>query len=82
MLSVFVCIFYSSYYRKTTMFIYKEEKIMAKFIRKEIEGDMPFDRFDMEKGFVHATGFEYWDPFPGCWRVEYEDDLSYLEEGA
>lgn len=57
---------------------------MAKYIRREInleEAGMPFDRFDGEK-FVHATGFEYWDPIPGCWRAEYEDDPSYLEEGA
>lgn len=40
------------------------------------DGGMPFDRFDNEKGFVHATGREYWDPFPGCWRAEYEDDST------
>lgn len=57
---------------------------MAKYIRREInleEAGMPFDRFD-NGTFVHATGFEYWDPIPGCWRTEYEDDPSYLEEGA
>lgn len=40
---------------------------------REIEGDMPLDRWDGEK-YVHATGREYWDEFPGCWRAEYEDD--------
>ena len=38
------------------------------------EEGMPLDRYDSESGFVHATGREYWDPFPGCWRTEYEDD--------
>lgn len=52
---------------------------MDKFERREIEAEgMPFDRFD-NGVFVHATGFEYWDPIPGCWRTEYEDDPSYLE---
>ena len=37
---------------------------------------MPFDRYDAEVGFIHATGREYWDPFPGCWRVEYEDSAT------
>lgn len=40
---------------------------------REIEGDMPLDRWDGEK-YVHATGREYWDEFPGCWHAEYEDD--------
>ena len=38
----------------------------------ETEG-MPLDRWDGEQ-YVHATGREYWDPYPGCWRAEYEDD--------
>lgn len=38
------------------------------------EEGMPLDRYDSENGFVHATGREYWDTFPGCWRAEYEDD--------
>lgn len=40
-----------------------------------MNGPMPFDKFDMGTGFVHATGREYWDdfPFPGGWRTEYED---------
>lgn len=37
------------------------------------ETDMPLDRWDGER-YVHATGREYWDPYPGCWRSEYEDD--------
>lgn len=40
---------------------------------RNIEGDMPLDRWDGEQ-FIHATGREYWDEFPGCWRTEYEDD--------
>ena len=35
--------------------------------------DMPLDRWDGDH-YVHATGREYWDPYPGCWRAEYEDD--------
>ena len=41
-----------------------------------MNGPMPFDKFDMETGFVHATGREYWDDFPGCWRTEYEDSWT------
>ena len=54
-------------------------RIVPRYIRREIEGDMPFDKFDRGEGFIHATGFEYWDDYPGCWRVEYEDDPSYIE---
>lgn len=38
------------------------------------EEGMPFDRYDRESGFVHATGREYWDSFTESWRTEYEDD--------
>lgn len=46
-----------------------------KYIDLETEG-MPLDRFDQDTGFVHATGREYWDPVPGCWRTEYEDSAT------
>ncbi len=51
----------------------KEMAIRIREINIWEEG-MPLDRYDNEAGFVHATGREYWDPFPGCWRTEYEDD--------
>jgi len=51
----------------------KEEPLRIREIDIWEEG-MPFDRYDSENGFVHATGREYWDTFPGCWRAEYEDD--------
>lgn len=46
-----------------------------RYIDLETEG-MPLDRFDQDTGFVHATGREYWDPVPGCWRTEYEDSAT------
>lgn len=42
-----------------------------------MNGPMPFDRADNSGfGLVHATGREYWDDFPGCWRAEYENDWT------
>ena len=53
---------------------FRKEIVMEMKIRfiDETEG-MPLDRWDGEQ-YVHATGREYWDPYPGCWRAEYEDD--------
>lgn len=50
-----------------------QKDYMTKIREIDREEGMPFDRFDRDTGFVHATGREYWDPFPGCWRTEYED---------
>ena len=52
-------------------------KEVVDYYRREIDGDIPLDRYSLEDGFVHATGFEYWDNVPGCWRTEYEDDHLY-----
>ena len=41
-----------------------------------MNGPMPFDRFDMGTGFIHATGREYYDDFTQSWRTEYEDDWT------
>ena len=50
------------------------------YLRRPIEGPMPFDRAD-SSGFslVHCTGYEYWDKGLGKWMPEYEDDTIYDE---
>ncbi len=37
--------------------------------------EMPFDRFENGKGFIHATGWEFLDE-DGEWYIEYEDDFE------
>ena len=54
--------------------VYFDEKEGMLLARRSLD-EMPFDRWDSEKwGFVHATGYEWFNYRYGSWEVEYEDD--------
>ena len=58
--------------------IQREDGSSFMYLRRELDGPMPFDRADHSGfGLVHATGYEYYDGYSDSWRTEYEDDIEY-----
>ena len=66
----------------TTMTIFNNTRNEEDFDRFYFENgilyhdldSMPFDRFEDGKGFIHATGREWWDETHQQWVTEYEDE--------